>query len=79
MPLGSGLAVIVSRVPQDASRLRVADINRFTVFNSREFVAHAPEWPKTHPHLAQDLPQLLKRQRMVAPAFLQGYAPGGRA
>ncbi|MGW5256633.1 DUF4238 domain-containing protein [Streptomyces sp. NPDC004012] len=48
VPLGSRLGVIISRDPQDASRLRVADFNRFTVFNSREFVAHAPEWPGTH-------------------------------
>ncbi|MCX5327841.1 DUF4238 domain-containing protein [Streptomyces sp. NBC_00140] len=79
VPLASGLAVIISRDPQDSSRLRAADINRFTVFNSREFVAHAPEWPKSHPRLAQDLPYLLETQRMVAPAFLQDYAPGGRA
>ncbi|MBQ0855692.1 DUF4238 domain-containing protein (plasmid) [Streptomyces sp. BH-SS-21] len=79
VPLGSHLAVIVSRDPQDAARLRVADFNRFTVFNSREFVAHSPEWPKAHPQLAENLPELLKRQRTVAPAFLQDYAPGGRA
>ncbi|CAL9637050.1 DUF4238 domain-containing protein [Streptomyces sp. enrichment culture] len=78
LPLGSSLAVIISRDPQDASRLRVADINRYTVFNSREFVAHAPDWAKAHPVLARELPQLLERQRTVAPAFLQGYAPGGR-
>ncbi|MGW7260633.1 DUF4238 domain-containing protein [Streptomyces sp. NPDC054834] len=78
VPLGSRLGVIISRDPQDASRLRVADFNRFTVFNSREFVAHAPEWPGTHPSLAQDLTELMMRQRMVAPAFLQDYAPGGR-
>ena len=78
VPLGSRLGVIISRDPQDASRLRVADFNRFTVFNSREFVAHAPEWPGTHPRLAQDLTELMMRQRMVAPAFLQDYAPGGR-
>ncbi|MGW3479765.1 hypothetical protein ACWDMR_30660 [Streptomyces althioticus] len=78
VPLGSRLGVIISRDPQDASRLRAADFNRFTVFNSREFVAHAPEWPGNHPSLAQDLTELMMRQRMVAPAFLQDYAPGGR-
>ncbi|QUW78510.1 DUF4238 domain-containing protein [Streptomyces mirabilis] len=71
--LGSRLAVIISRDPQDISRLRVAELNRFTIFNSREFVAHAPEWPSVHPRLAQDLAELLMRQRMVAPAFSQGY------
>ncbi|WP_374230049.1 hypothetical protein [Streptomyces sp. OfavH-34-F] len=78
LPLGSTLAVIISRDPQDHSRLRVADINRYSVFNSREFVAHAPDWAKSHPDLARELPHLLERQRMVAPAFLQGYAPGKR-
>ncbi|MFJ2094663.1 DUF4238 domain-containing protein [Streptomyces sp. NPDC087901] len=78
LPLSSSLAVIISRDPQDASRLRVADINRYTVFNSREFVAHAPDWATAHPEFARELPQLLERQRMVAPSFLQGYAPGGR-
>ncbi|MER5667878.1 hypothetical protein [Streptomyces mirabilis] len=70
--------MIISCDPQDASRLRVADFNRFSVFNSREFVAYAPEWPGTYPGLAQDLTGLLMAQRMVAPAFLQDYAPGGR-
>ncbi|WP_406216792.1 DUF4238 domain-containing protein [Streptomyces decoyicus] len=78
VPLSGRLAVVISRDPLDASRLRAEDLNRFTIFNSREFVAHAPEWPTTHQSLAQDLTQLLKRQRMVAPAFLQDYAPGSR-
>lgn len=79
MPLGSRLAVIISRDPMDASRLDVADLNRFTVFNSREFVAHAPVWQREHPGLAGDLAQLLERQRFVAPAFLRDFAPGGRS
>lgn len=79
LPLGSRLALIVSRDPHDASRLSASDINRYSVFNSREFVAHAPDWAKSHPDLARELPQLLERQRLLAPAFLQGYAPGGQS
>ncbi|MFD4336879.1 hypothetical protein ACFWPP_06690 [Streptomyces anulatus] len=71
LPLGSSLAVIISREPQDALWLRVADFNRYSAFSSREFVAHARDWAKSHPDLARELPQLLERQRMVAPAFLQ--------
>jgi hypothetical protein len=78
VPLGNRLGVIISRDPQDADRLRVADFNRFTVFNSREFVAHAPDWPRSHPDLNREMTELLSRQRLVAPAFLQGYAPGGQ-
>lgn len=78
VPLGSRLALIISRSPHDASQLRVADLNRFTVYNSREFVAHAPEWGKNQPSRAHELRELLEVQRMVAPAFLQGYATNGR-
>ncbi|MBK3555969.1 hypothetical protein JHN55_05330 [Streptomyces sp. MBT56] len=70
--------MIISREPQDASRLRVADINRYSVFNSRGFAAHAPNWAKSHPDLADELPELLGRQRVVVPTFLQGHGPGGR-
>ncbi|MET9770884.1 hypothetical protein [Streptomyces sp. NPDC006415] len=77
LPLGSSLAII-SRDPHGASRLHAADINRYSVFSSREFVAHAPDWAKRHPNLARKLPELLERRRMVPPAFLQGYGPGGR-
>ncbi|MFJ3434759.1 hypothetical protein ACIPMU_14535 [Streptomyces cyaneofuscatus] len=58
LPLGSTLAVIISCDPQDHSRLRVTDINRYSVFNSREFVAHAPDWAKSHPDLTRELPLL---------------------
>lgn len=51
--------MITSRDPQDDSRLRVADINRCSVVNSREFVAHAPDWARSHPNLARELPHLL--------------------
>lgn len=73
IPLGQDLAVIISRDARDASRLRTADLNRFTVFNSREFVAHAPDWPNVHPDLAVDLRLHLRQQRLVAPLFLGTY------
>ncbi|MFD9503035.1 DUF4238 domain-containing protein [Streptomyces sp. NPDC060035] len=74
VPLGDDLALIVSRVAQDASRLDVASLNRFTVFNSREFIAHSPTWAEEHPALASDLQSSLQRQRLVAPAFLENYS-----
>ncbi|MEU5383225.1 DUF4238 domain-containing protein [Kitasatospora cineracea] len=78
-PLGTDMVVIISRDPRDAARLSASDINRFTVFNSREFVAHSPSWPTDHPRLAADLRDHLGTQRLVSPVFLQDYAPGGRA
>ncbi|MGW4756174.1 DUF4238 domain-containing protein [Streptomyces chartreusis] len=79
VPLGSSLALIISRDPDEVSRLDAAAINRFTVFNSREFVAHSPQWKQAHPRLARELPDLLERQQLVAPAFLHGYQPGTSA
>lgn len=79
VPLGSSLALIISRDPDEVSRLDAAVINRFTVFNSREFVAHSPQWRRSHPRLARELPDLLERQQLVAPAFLHGYQPGTSA
>ncbi|WP_371627542.1 hypothetical protein OG245_36055 [Streptomyces sp. NBC_01116] len=57
MPLVAAPAVI-SRDPQDDSRLRVADINRWAVVNSLEFTAHAPDRAESHPNLARALPHL---------------------
>ncbi|MEU6639571.1 DUF4238 domain-containing protein [Streptomyces rochei] len=79
VPLGSSLALVISRDPNELSRLDVAAINRFTVFNSREFVAHSRQWKQAHPKLARELPDLLERQQLVAPAFLHGYKPGTTA
>lgn len=75
VPLGTHLAVIISADPAEAGRLDVAALNRFTVFNSREFVAHAPAWS----HSASQLDSLLKLQRLVAPVFLKNYGAGGYA
>ncbi|MFG2698842.1 DUF4238 domain-containing protein [Kitasatospora sp. NPDC048407] len=78
VPLGDDLALIISRDARDRARLDAAAINRFTVFNSREFIAHAPDWPDRHPDLALDLRSSLRTQRLVAPAFLQNYGSDGR-
>lgn len=75
VPLGTHLAVIISNDPSEAQRLDVAALNKFTVFNSREFVAHAPAWS----HGASQLGVLLKVQRLVAPVFLRNYGTGGYA
>ena len=75
VPLGTHLAVIISDDLSEVQRLDVATLNRYTVFNSREFVAHAPDWS----HSASQLEVLLKVQRLVSPVFLRDYGAGGYA
>lgn len=41
VPLAPDLGLIVARV-EDSARITAAAFNRFTIFNSREFVAHHP-------------------------------------
>ncbi|MFD3381936.1 MULTISPECIES: hypothetical protein [unclassified Streptomyces] len=77
VPLGEGMALIICRDPDEARRLDTALLNRFTVFNSREFVAHSPGWAADHPRLAHDLSTWLDIQHMIAPAFLQEYGISG--
>ncbi|WP_157876822.1 DUF4238 domain-containing protein [Streptomyces graminilatus] len=77
VPLGNDLALIITRDSGEARRLNTAVLNRFTIFNSREFVAHAPGWTGAHPKLAEDLPTWFEIQRMVAPAFMQNYGTHG--
>jgi len=73
VPLGTHLAVIISKDPAEARRLDVATLNKYTVYNSREFVAHAPTWS----HDASQLDHLLNVQRWIAPVFLRDYGTGG--
>ena len=77
VPLGESMALIICRDPDEARRLDTALLNRFTVFNSREFVAHSPGWAADHPRLAHDLSTWLDIQHMIAPAFLQEYGISG--
>ncbi|XVQ15124.1 DUF4238 domain-containing protein [Spirillospora sp. CA-255316] len=73
VPLGSNLGLIISRDGHDAARIRAAEFNRYTIFNSREFVAYAPDWPARHSTLDREFRANLQTQRFVAPAFLWGY------
>ncbi|WP_331732243.1 DUF4238 domain-containing protein [Streptomyces sp. NBC_00989] len=77
VPLGESMALVISQDPEEARRLDTAALNRLTVFNSREFVAHSPAWASDHPRLAQDLSEWLGIQHMIAPAFLQEYGITG--
>ncbi|WP_030618269.1 DUF4238 domain-containing protein [Streptomyces fulvoviolaceus] len=77
VPLGDSLALLICRDPDEARRLDTAVLNRFTVFNSREFVAHSPGWAAAHPRLAHELSTWPEIQHMIAPAFLQDYGISG--
>lgn len=43
--------------------------NRLTVYNSREFIAHAPAWPDAEPRLHRLMHEDLRLQRRLAPVF----------
>ncbi|SFN48200.1 Protein of unknown function [Actinomadura madurae] len=73
VPLGSNLGLLISRDERDADRIRAAEFNRYTIFNSREFIAYAPDWPTRHPSLNSELHSNLFTQRIVAPTFMWGY------
>jgi hypothetical protein len=68
MPLSPTLALTVhrERVPDRFSADRM---NRLTVYGSREFIAHHPGWAQQHPRHAQQLPELLFKQRFLRRAM----------
>ncbi|MEV4807929.1 DUF4238 domain-containing protein [Nonomuraea sp. NPDC049421] len=74
VPLGSRLGLIISSDRNDARRIRASEFNKFTVFNSREFVAHAPDWAAENQDLAMELQEHLWVQRTISPVFLFGYS-----
>ncbi|MGI5224029.1 DUF4238 domain-containing protein [Actinoallomurus sp. CA-142502] len=74
VPLGSNLGLIISRDSTDAVRMRAAEFNRYTVFNSREFVAHSPEWDARHPRLKGELRENMRIQKWISPVFLREYS-----
>jgi hypothetical protein len=68
MPLTPELGLLLTRNGKRA-RLAAERFNRTTIYNSREFVAHAPDWPHGRPRLEQALRDDLERQRFLGPAL----------
>lgn len=72
VPLAPTLGLVISRTEADANKTNTRLINRFTVYNSREFVAHPPEWPAMYPQRYKLIEQDLHLQRMIASTFFGG-------
>lgn len=72
VPLAPSLGLVVSRDSSDAASVTSRRMNSFTVFNSREFVAHSPDWPFKQPRLYDAFREDLALQRWVAEYILPG-------
>lgn len=68
VPIAPQLGLILSR-PGASTRLGAPAVNRATVYNSRRFVAHAPNWAEGSGRLRRSLDEALETQRMLAPVF----------
>jgi hypothetical protein len=74
-PLAPTLGLVISHSEDDARKITARAMNRLTVGNSREFVAHSPEWPDVAPSLFGAMSDELRTQRWLA----QYVFPGLRA
>lgn len=71
IPLGPRLGLLLTPSGGPA-RLDAADFNRRTVFNSREFVLHQPNWRSASERLPSLFSEALERQRWAAGVFITG-------
>ena len=72
-PLSPTLGLIISRSEDDARKITSRAMNRFTIGNSREFVAHAPEWPSVAPVLFDAMNDELTTQRWLAQSIFPAF------
>ena len=77
VPLSPRLGLIVARDAKDLRNVKSSGFNRWTIYNSREFVAYMPSWPTSEPKLYHDFVEDLETQRFVIPMFLGGAVVGG--
>lgn len=65
VPLTPRLAIVVAPNRDDARGLRAQQINRYTVGNSREFVAFGLDWPNKQPKRYAEVQKHLFVQRVL--------------
>jgi hypothetical protein len=68
MPLTPQLGLLLTRDGKPA-RLGAERFNQATVYESREFVAHSPDWPEGRARLEKAFRDDLQRQRFLGAAF----------
>ena len=66
MPLAPNLGVLATRGVHPV-RIDAQRFNRYTVYNSREWVAYAPDWPSEKPRLHRSVIENLSLQRILRP------------
>lgn len=69
-PLAPNLGVLLTR-EEYASRVDAAVFNRYSIYNSREWVAVEPEWVTSKPRLFASAIEQLRLQRFLRPAMGQ--------
>jgi hypothetical protein len=78
VPLSPKLGLVVARTAKDTTNIRSSDFNKWTTYNSREFVAYNPEWPTSQPKLYNEFMGNLETQRFIIPLLLEGAVVGRR-
>ena len=71
VPLTPRLGLLMTH-DEKTQRLDAKTFNRATVYNSREFVAHARGWTPTNPEVGASLMRDLEVQRWLAPMLIKG-------
>ncbi|WP_229070481.1 DUF4238 domain-containing protein [Actinoplanes sp. DH11] len=77
MPLTPRIGLIISRDSADLNRIDSRKFNRWTVGNSREFVAHHPDWDAVAPSLYGAVIGHLDEQRFLAKYIFPALTAGG--
>jgi hypothetical protein len=72
MPLAPTLGLVISRDKDDAAKVTSRKMNSLTVWNSREFVAHSPDFASSEPGMHEALLSELNLQRWVAKYIYPG-------
>lgn len=68
IPLTPTIGLYLHRFP-NRRRIKADDFNRHTVYSSRDFVAHCPDWETANPRLHEAVAENLALQRMLRQAM----------
>lgn len=72
VPLGPKVGLVIARDSKDTNNITSQGFNRWTVYNSREFIAYTPGWQRQQPTLYEKMMKDIQTQRIVIPWFLAG-------
>jgi hypothetical protein len=75
VPLAPDLGLVLTPRGQTPRRIGTAEFNRATIYNSREFVAHHPNWQPGQ-SLQRAFDEDVSKQRWILPMILEGSTSG---